>query len=115
MQYLVQMRLANASRPTTPEDGITLIEQFVLPTLELCKRLETEHRILAGGPVSGAVALVLILNVESLQELDDLLTRLPIWPRMETEVTPLTTFDGRAASLRPRLDLLKARGKDVPP
>src|SRR5262245_11104831 len=113
MQYLVQMRLAGTGRPTTTEDGITFIEQFILPTLDLCKRLQTEHKILAGGPMSGAVALVLIVNAESAQELDDLLTGLPVWPRMETEVMPLTTFDGRAQSLRPRLQHLKGQLKDV--
>jgi len=113
MQYMVHMRLANAGRPTTFEDGLTFIEQFILPTLELCKQLQTDHKILAGGPVSGAVALILIVNAESVQELDDLLTGLPVWPRMETEVTPLTTFDGRAMSLRPRLDRLKAHVKDA--
>ena len=65
--------------------------------------------------MSGAVALVLIVNVESVQELDDLLTGLPVWPRMETEVTPLTTFEGRARSLRPRLDRLKAELKEGGP
>ena len=109
MQYLVQMRLSTAGRPTTSEDGVAFIEQFILPTLELCKKLQTEHKILAGGPISGAVALVLIVNAESVQELDDLLTGLPVWPRMETQVTPPTTFDGRALSLRPRLDHLKAQ------
>jgi hypothetical protein len=69
-QYLVQMRLASAGRPTTSEDGVAFIEQFILPTLELWKKLQTEHKILAGGPISGAVALVLIVNVESVQELD---------------------------------------------
>ena len=58
--------------------------------------------------MSGAVALVLIVNAESAQELNDLVTCLPIWPRMETEITPLTTFEGRALALRPRLDELKA-------
>ena len=111
MQYLVQMQLASVGRPTTSEDGIAFIEQLILPTLELCEKLQTDHKILAGGPRSGAVALVLIVNVESVQELDDLLTSLPVWPRMETEVTPLTTFGGRARSLRPRLERLKAQAQ----
>jgi muconolactone delta-isomerase len=50
----------------------------------------------------------MIVNAESEGELDDVITRLPIWPRMETEVTPLTTFEGRALALRPRLEQLKA-------
>jgi muconolactone delta-isomerase len=58
--------------------------------------------------MSGAIGLVLIVNAESARELDDLITSLPVWSRMETEVPPLTTFEGRAESLRPRLEQLKA-------
>src|SRR5215813_9745804 len=32
MQYLVHMRLASAGRPTTPEDGLALIEHVASPT-----------------------------------------------------------------------------------
>jgi muconolactone delta-isomerase len=108
MQYLIQMRLASSGRPTTSADGITFIERFILPTLERCKTLLDEKKIVAGGPMSGAVALVMIVNAESEGELDDVITRLPIWPRMETDVTPLSTFEGRALALRHRLEQLKA-------
>jgi muconolactone delta-isomerase len=108
MQYLVQLHLSSASRPMSQNEGISLIEEFILPTLELCKKLQEEKKILAGGPMSGAIALALIVNAESAQELDDLITGLPIWPRMETQVTPLSTFDVRMRSLLPRLEQLKA-------
>jgi len=103
------MKLASSARPTTPQDGVAFIEQLILPTLETCKRLQEEKKILAGGPVSGAVALELIVSAESVQELDDLITSLPVWPRMETEVTPLTSFDGREVVLRSRLERLRAK------
>ena len=109
MQYLVEMRLVAQARPTTPEEGTAFIEQCILPTLELCQKLQDEKRILAGGPVSGAIGLVLIVNAESARELDDLITSLPVWPRTQTDVTPLTSFEGRAAVLRPRLERLKAQ------
>lgn len=109
MQYLVQMQLSSSARPTTQEDGIAFIEQYIFPTLELCKKLLEEKKILAGGPMSGTVALALIVNAESARELDDLITNLPVWPRMETEVTPLTTFEERAQSLHPRLEQLKSQ------
>ena len=109
MQYLVQMKLGSTSRPTTPQDGVALIEQFILPTLDLCRKLEEEKKILAGGPISGAVALVLIVNAESARELDDLITSLPLWSRMETEVIPLTSFEGRRQAVRPTVERLKAR------
>jgi muconolactone delta-isomerase len=105
MHYLAQLKLV--SRPNTPQEGIVFIEQFILPTLELCKRLEAEKKIVAGGPLSGAVALSFIVNAESAQELDDLITSLPVWPRMETTVTPLSTFDGRMQVVRARLEQLR--------
>ncbi len=108
MNYLVQLTLA--IRPATPQEGIVFIEQFILPTLELCKKLEAEKKIVAGGPLSGAVALSLIVSAESAEELDDLITCLPVWPRMETTVTPLTTFDVRMQAVRVRLEQLKIQG-----
>ena len=114
MKYLVQMKLANSSRPATPQEGIAFIEQVILPTLERCKKLEAEGRIISGGVVSGSIALSLLVSAESAQEVDDLLTSLPVWPRMETTVTPLNTFDGRAQAVRARLDELKQHIRDTP-
>ena len=112
MQYLVQLRLSSSARPMRPDEGIAMIEQLIFPTLEKCKKLQAEGKILAGGPVSGAVALVLIVAAESALELDDLITSLPIWPRMETEVIPLSTFDGRRQTLLSRIEELKARARE---
>ena len=107
MQYLVQLRLSASARPMSPEEGIVFIEKVILPTLEKCEKLEEEEKILAGGPVSGAVALALIVTADSAKALDDLITSLPVWPRMETEVSPLTTFDGRRQTVLSRLEELK--------
>ncbi len=109
MQYLVEMKLADSGRSTSPQEGLSFIEQFVLPTLELCKKLQEEKKILAGGPVGGAIALALVIKAESIQELDELIESLPIWPRMETTVTPLTSFEGRTVAVRPRLERLRAK------
>ena len=104
------MKLAAYSRPTgDPQDGISFIEQSILPSLELCKKLEDEKKILAGGPASGAIRLVLIVNAVSAQELDEIIESLPVWPQMKTTVTPLTSFAGRMVALRPRLEGLKAK------
>ena len=109
MNYLVHMKLVNSHRPAVPQDGIDFIEQIILPTLELCQKLQAEKKILAGGPMSGSIALSFIVSAGSAQELDDLITSLPVWPRMETVVTPLTTFDGRMESVRALLEQLKAQ------
>lgn len=108
MNYLVQMELAH--RPTNSQEGVAFIEQSILPTLELCRKLEAEKKIVAGGPLSAAIALSFIVRAESAQELDDLITSLPVWPRMQTIVTPLTTFDGRMQTVRARLAELRLHG-----
>jgi len=107
MQYLVRMDIADSGRAKSPQEGLTFIEQLVLPTLERCKALAAEGKIVAGGPVAGTIGLALVIEAESIQALDDLLEDLPLWPRMKTVVTPLTTFDGRGAALRPRLERLR--------
>jgi len=113
MQYLVQMKLAVYGRPTTPQEGATFIEDYIFPSLEMCKKLQEEKKILAGGPMSGTIGIAMILQADSAQELDELIENLPIWPRMETTVTPLTTFDGRIVAIRPGLERLKAKLQTV--
>jgi muconolactone delta-isomerase len=108
------MKLANYSRPASPQDGISFIEQFILPSLELLKKLEAEKKVLAGGPVAGSIALALIVSAESIQELDELIESLPVWPLMQTTVTPLTSYDGRMVAVRPRLERLKAMSRNEP-
>ena len=103
MQYLVQMRIVPEGRPMSVEEGEAFFREFIRPTLELCKKLQDEEKILAGGPISGTIGLALVVKVDSAKELDDLVTSLPAWPRMETDITPLTTFEDRALSIERRL------------
>ncbi len=114
MQYLVQMKLATYGRPTTPLEGAIFIADYIFPSLDMCKKLQEEKKILAGGPMSGTIGIVMVIQAESAQELDELIENLPIWPRMETTVIPLTTFEGRMAALRPRLERLKTRLRNEP-
>jgi muconolactone delta-isomerase len=103
MQYLVQMKIVSAGRPMSAQEGSVFFDEFIHPTLQLCRKLQDEKKILAGGPISGTIGLVLVVKADSAKELDDLVTSLPVWPRMETEVTPLTTFEDRALSIQRRL------------
>ena len=80
---------------------------MILPTLELCKTLESDKKIVAGGPVSGSIALSLIVSGQSAQELDGLTSSLPVWPLMEPAVTLLATIEVRAQEVRARLEQMK--------
>ena len=109
MQYLVQMKIVAEGRPKSVEEGEVFFKEFIRPTLELCKKLQGEEKILAGGPISGTIGLALIARAESAKELDDLVTSLPVWPRMETAITPLTTFEDRVLSIDRRLSDSRAK------
>ena len=109
MQYLVQMKIVAEGRPKSAEEGEIFFKEFIRPTLELCKKLQDEEKILAGGPISGTIGLALVVKADSAKELDDLVTSLPVWPRMETAITPLTTFEDRALSIERRMSDSQAK------
>ena len=75
--------------------GRAFIEQVILPTLARGDQLVAEGRILAGGAVAGRIALRFIIDAESAEHVDRLITSLPIWPMAETRVTPLITLGER--------------------
>ena len=108
MNYLIEMKLADSARPKSPQDGVTFIEGFVLPSLEILDQLQKEGRLLAGGPVAGAIELALIVRAESVQELDELVESLPVWVLMETRVVPLQTLSGRATAVQHKLESFRA-------
>jgi muconolactone delta-isomerase len=108
MRYLIEMKLSGSARPKDPQDGILLIERYILPSLEICRKWQGEGKLLAGGPVSASIQLAFVLEVESVQELDELIESLPLWPLMETSVIPLTTFEGRIQAVQSKLKQLKS-------
>jgi muconolactone delta-isomerase len=112
MRYLIEMKLSGLARPKDPQGGILLIEQYILPSLQICRRWQAEGKLLAGGPVSASIQLAIVLEVESVQELDAQVESLPLWPIMETSVTPLTTFEGRIQAVQSKLKQLKSLIQD---
>lgn len=115
MQFLIEMKLVDSGRPTTALEGQVFVEQLVFPTLERCARLVEEKRIVAGGPMSGRIGIALVVEVASPQEVDELLASLPLWPRMDTTVVPLTSFGDRRSALLPRLDELRRAARRATP
>ena len=54
----------------------------------------------------------LCAGVEFDLELDALVESLPLWPLMETTVTPLTTFEGRIQAVQSKLKQRKSLVQD---
>jgi hypothetical protein len=68
MHYLIDMRLADSSRPATPQEALTLIERYILPSLELCRKYVQEKKIVGGGPMSATIGLALLVEANSAVE-----------------------------------------------
>jgi hypothetical protein len=107
--YLVEMKVMPAANVPTPQEGVAFTERFVLPTLEACERLAAEGHILAGGPTLATLGFSFIARADSPQQLEDLVTALPIWPRSQTTIVPLGSFAARSNNVRQRLAAGKAR------
>jgi hypothetical protein len=95
MFFLVELDHVRSGSLLTPEDGRRFIETVIFPTLARAEELKAQKKILSGGPVVGRVALRFMVEVDSLAEVDRLITSLAIWQYAEARVTPLLTLEQR--------------------
>ena len=109
MLFLVELDHVKSGLPVSPEAGQDFIEQVILPTLARAEQLVADKKIVAGGPVLGRIALRFILEVDSPQEVDQLVSSLPIWPLAESKITPLVGFEDRRNSVQRLLEMLESR------
>ena len=107
MLYLVDMTLASYTK--TPQEGIEFITNLILPTLAAAKELEMNGIIAGGGLKTGQIAFSMIMKVDSVEQLDETLERLPVWHLMHTTVTPLSSFGVREHSVQKRLEDIHRR------
>ncbi len=104
MLFLVELDHVKSGQPLTPEAGRTFVEQIILPTLARAEHLTKEEKIVVGGPVAGRIALRFIVETDSLQDVDRIVSSLPIWPVAETRVTPLIAFADRRNTVQALLE-----------
>lgn len=109
--YLVEMTFAPFASPPAPQEVVAFTEWFVLPTLEALKKLVAAGQILAGGTPLAVPGFSFIARVSSPQELEQMISGLPLWPRSQARVVPLSTFGSRAASIRERLSVARAAAR----
>jgi muconolactone delta-isomerase len=107
MKFLVELDHIKTGQPFTEDTGRVLIENIILPTLAKAEQLAQQGRIIAGGPVAGRIALRFIAEVETSQQLDQIITGLPLWTVADTRVTPLIDFSDRRAHVQMLLQRVK--------
>ncbi len=106
MKFLVELDHVKTGQPLTQETARSFIEGIIFPTIARAEELVREGRIVAGGPVAGRIAVRFIAEVETAQELDRLVSSLPLWTVAETRVTPLIDFKDRRAHIEALLQRL---------
>jgi hypothetical protein len=109
MIFLVELDYVNLAATPSREAGQAFIEQIILPTLAEAEKLVAEKKIIAGGPVIGRIALRFLVQTDSVQEVDRIVSCLPLWPLSETRVTPLLGWADRREHVKAILDQLKQK------
>ena len=100
MRFLVEIDHVKSGSPLTGESARAFVESVIFPTLDRAEELVREGRIVAGGPVAGRIALRFVADAESSEQLDRIVTSLPLWTVAETRVTPLIEFGERREHVR---------------
>ena len=106
MKFLVELDHVKTGQPLTQDAARSFIEDIIFPTISRAEQLVKEGRIVAGGPVAGRIAVRFIAEVETAQQLDQLVSSLPLWTVAETRVTPLIEFSDRRAHVQVLLQRL---------
>lgn len=104
MKFLVELDHSMPSEPLAAEAARAFIEDIIYPTLTRGEELIKQGHILSGGPVAGRVALRFIAEVETAQQLDQIISSIPLWTVAETSITPLIEFGDRRVQVQGLLE-----------
>ncbi len=108
MLFLVEVDHVESGNVSSPDAGRGFIEQVIFPTLARLDQLVADKTLVSGGPVAGRVALRLMIEADSSEHLDRIVTSLPLWFVAETRVTPLITVAERRDHVKKLLERLAA-------
>ncbi len=105
MRFLVTIDGSDFGVGMPPERLAQAIEQMVIPSLERLAQWEQEGRIHGGG-YTAARGGVFIIDADSSEEVDQLVTSLPHWGLVKVDVKPLISHSAlleRARAMGQRL------------
>lgn len=100
MKFLVELDHLKTGQPFTEDTARSFIQDIIFPTLDKAEQLAQQGLIVAGGPVAGRIALRFIADVDTTQQLDQLISSLPLWTVADTRVTPLIDFSDRRSHVQ---------------
>jgi muconolactone delta-isomerase len=88
MRFLVTIDGSDIGVGMPPERLAQVIEQMVTPSIEQLAQWEQEGRIYGGG-YTAARGGVFMIDADSSEEVEQLLTSLPYWGLVKIDVKPL--------------------------
>jgi muconolactone delta-isomerase len=105
MRFLVTIDGSDIEVGTMPPERFAqVMEQMIAPSLEQLAQWEEEGRIYGGG-YTAARGGVFIIDADSSEEVDQLLTSLPYWGLVKVDVKPLiptSSLGERGRAMRQR-------------
>jgi len=88
MRFLVTIDGSDIGVGMPPERLVQVVDQMVVPSLEKLAQWEQEGRIHGGG-YTAARGGVFMIDADSSDEVDQLVTSLPYWGLVKVDVKPL--------------------------
>ena len=88
MRFLVTIDGSEIGVGMPPERLGYIVEQMVVPSIEQLTQWEQEGRIYGGG-YTAAKGGVFIIDADSSEEVEQLITSLPYWGLVKVDVKPL--------------------------
>ena len=88
MRFLVTIDASDGGAGMPPERLAQQVNQMIIPSLEKLAQWEDEGRIHGGG-YAAARGGVFVIDADSPEEVDQLVTSLPYWGIVKVEVKPL--------------------------
>ena len=105
MRFLVTIDGSDIGAGMPPERLAQVVDQMVLPSLEQLAQWEQEGRIHGGG-YTAARGGVFMIDADSSEEVDQLVTSLPHWGLIKVDVKPLISTSSvleRSRAMRQRV------------
>ena len=107
MRFLVTIDGSDVGVGMPPERLAQVLDQMIIPGVETLAQWEQEGRIHGGGYTAGRGG-VFIVDADSSEEVDQLVTSLPHWTVAKVDVKPLIPH----SALLERVRALRQRAQD---
>jgi hypothetical protein len=110
MKYLVIGEAVDAGPMLQPGQVTAMIEQAIIPSLDMLAKWEADKKIV-GGLYVGDRKGVFILEAESNDEVDKMLESLPFWGLLKWNVSALQSFESRSTLEKTIVEKMKTMKK----